>query len=497
MTTSWKKALTSCLSLALIVAGPIGRVSAETADLPDIGSPADAVLTKSEERQIGRMVLRGLREAGRLVSDPEINEYINDLGHRLVGLAHEGEHDFTFFVVADPAINAFALPGGYIGFNAGLILAAETESELAGVAAHEISHVTQNHIERQIYASSKASLISAAAMLAAILVGAATDAGGDAIAGAIAVGQGTAMQQQINFTRAHEYEADRVGIGLLHAAGFDPAGMPDFFETLGRRNSTTPGRVPEFLMTHPVTSARIAETRNRASKLEDVGDVTDSINFRLAQERLRVLNATTPSSVLSYYKGNEFSEDELAPIQYGTALALMASGDSAGAETILQELLNGNQGVIAYHSALAQAQMLSDKNSQSLETFERAIGLFPRNVPLTIRYSEALLRAGLAKEAHILLLDLLNNIYPTPEQARLIALAASAAGDTADAHYYMSEYHILNGDLLSAVHQLQLARAVPELDPVQGAKFQARLEEIMEYIPEKDRARIAHNSPVR
>lgn len=493
MIPTWKKVLTGYFSLVLIVSAPISRAGAETADLPDIGSPADAVLTKSEERQIGRMVMRGLREAGRLITDPEINEYIQDLGHRLVGLAHDGEHNFTFFVVADPGINAFALPGGYIGVNSGLIAAAKTESEIAGVVAHEISHVTQNHIERQIYATSKASLITAAAMLAAILVGAATDAGGDVIAGAIAVGQGAALQQQINFTRAHEYEADRVGVSLLHAAGFDPIGMPDFFETLGRRNGGTPGRIPEFLQTHPVTSARIAETRDRASKYDDVGEVTDSVNFRLVQERIRVLGADTPSKTLSYYKKNAPYETDAEPIQYGTALALMEAGDSAKAEELLRELLDQNQGVIAYHSALAQAQMLSDKNSQSLDTFEQAIELFPRNVPLTIHYGEAMLRVGLAKEAHILLLDLLNNIYPTPEQARLIALAASAAGDTGDAHYYMSEYHILNGDLLSAVHQLQLALAAPGLDPVQGAKFQARLEEIMEYIPEKDRARIAQN----
>ncbi len=287
-------------ALAVALCSGAGPLMAQTANLPDIGSPADSVFSKNEERQIGRMVLRGLRDAGQLLDDPEINEYIQATGHRLAGHAHDGGYEFNFFVVRDPRINAFALPGGFIGVNSGLILATKTESELAGVLAHEISHVTQNHIERQIYATSKASLMSAAALLAAILVGAATDAGGDAMAAAIAISQGAALQAQINFTRAHEYEADRVGVDVLASAGFDPKGMPDFFETLGRRSGTAPGKIPEFLQTHPVSSARIAETRSRAAQYQDI-EVQDSTNYSLMRERIRVMSATTPAEVLGYY----------------------------------------------------------------------------------------------------------------------------------------------------------------------------------------------------
>ena len=159
----------------------------ERDDLPDIGSPYDSVFTQSQERQIGRMIVKQLRDSKQLVVDPEVSEYIQALGHRLSAKANNGQHRFTFFVVDDQQINAFALPGGFIGVNSGLIQLTATESELAGVLAHEIAHVTQKHIERQVQATGRASLLSAAAVLAAILISATTDAGGDATTALVAL----------------------------------------------------------------------------------------------------------------------------------------------------------------------------------------------------------------------------------------------------------------------------------------------------------------------
>ena len=190
-------------------------------NLPDMGSPADAVLSKSDEAQIGRSIMQQIRNSGYLVEDPQINEYINDIGYRVAVHANESERKFTFFVIDEPSINAFALPGGYIGVHSGLIEATRSEDELAGVLAHEIAHVTQRHIARAIDASQKQSMLSTAIMLGAVIAGAA-GAGSDAIQGAMAVAQGTQAQAQINFTRDNEYEADRIGIAALANAGFDP-----------------------------------------------------------------------------------------------------------------------------------------------------------------------------------------------------------------------------------------------------------------------------------
>ena len=249
--------VTLCASLLAFQAGAGNGNVAE--DLPDIGTPVNTTLTPNDEYQIGAMIVRGLRDAGQILEDPELTEYLQTLGSRLVShVQNANPQRFQFFLVKDSSINAFALPGGFIGVNAGLVLATHNESELAGVLAHEIAHVTQRHIARSIQAQSRSNLVSTAAMLAAILIGATTGAGGDVMQGAVAVAQGAAAQQRLNFTRANEYEADRVGISTLAAAGFDPRGMPAFFETMGRRAGLAGSRVPEMLQSHPVTSARIA-----------------------------------------------------------------------------------------------------------------------------------------------------------------------------------------------------------------------------------------------
>ncbi len=451
-------------------------------DLPNIGTPADSVWTQDEEYQVGRMVMKGLRDAGQLFEDPEINDYLQSVGGRLVSHAQNHGQRFTIFAVKGSQINAFALPGGFIGVNAGLLLATENESELAGVLAHEISHVTQRHIARGVKAQSRSALVSAAALLAAILVGAA-GGNGDAMMGAIAVAQGAAQQQQLNFTRANEYEADRIGIGVLAAAGFNPQSMPDFFETLGRHYGTRPGYIPELLQTHPLTANRIAEARNRAREFEP-REVNDSTSYLLARERLRVLTAPEEMDPSSYYEKLISTDAHLNDgRRYGRAVALMNSNKAEEAIPILENLAAADPAITQYRSALGEAQMLAGRVDESLSTFDQAMRLFPRNVPLTMRYAGALMRADQARLAHQILLDLFNAVAPTPEQARFIALCANAAGDIGDAHSYMAEYHVMSGELVLAINQLQLALAVPSLTDVQKARFQARMEQLQEFVP--------------
>jgi beta-barrel assembly-enhancing protease len=473
--------------VALIIFGTLfaTAVAAQsTPDLPDIGSPADATLTQGEEYRIGAAIMRQLRDQNQILEDPEITEYVQNVGSRVAANATDGPQRFTFFVVREPGINAFALPGGFIGVNQGLVLATRSESELASVLAHEIAHVTQRHIARRIRAQGRQSLAATAAILAAILVTAATGAGGDVMTGAIAAAQGAAAQQQINYTRANEYEADRVGIGFLAEAGFDPRAMPDFFETLGRRNGLAGSHVPEFLQSHPVTSNRIAESRGRATQY-DRKRVEDSSSYLLARERLRVLSASaddTPADASVREAETSDRDRNTLQARYARALTLLARNEALAAAEILADLSERNQSIILLHSALGQAQMAAGLQSDALATFGHAIELFPRNVPLTVRYAEALMSANRAKEAHALLLDLFNNVPPTPPQIRLTALAASAAGDTGDAYYYMSEYHLASGDLPLAAQQLELALAAPNLTPVQRERFRARLAEVREYL---------------
>lgn len=481
------RAIVVLATLLLCLPPPAPAQVTPGGDLPDIGTPASTTLSLADEYRIGLMIVRGLRDAGQIVEDPEVAEYLQSLGLRLASHAHEGAHRFTFFAVKDSGINAFALPGGFIGVNAGLVTATRSEAELAGVLAHEIAHVTQRHIARSIQNAGRANLASAAAVLAAILISATTGMPGDAMLGTMTAAQGLAQQQQINFTRANESEADRVGIGILAAAGFDPVAMPEFFWTMQQRSGGAGRNIPDLLRTHPVTTERIAETRDRANRLERPR-TPDSTSYALIRERLAV-SALPPETRFRelYARAGTADLPSTDNERYGRALALLHAGAAEDSIPMLEALRDRRPDVILYHTALGEAQLAAGRVATARETLAAAMELFPRSVPVTMRFAEALIRSGDARRAHLVLLDLFNNVPPTPEQARYTAYAANAAGDVADAYYYMSEYHVISGDLVLAIDQLRLAQAVPGLNDVQRERFDARIRELQEYLPKGKR----------
>ena len=486
-----KRALLSAVIAAVVFTSGAG---ADDIQLPDMGSPADAILTKTTEAQIGRAIMRDIRRSGQIVEDPQITEYINEIGHRIAAQTNDGDHDFTFFVIDDHRVNAFALPGGYIGVHTGLLDATRSEDELAGVIAHEIAHVTQRHIARAIHANSRQSILTTALMLGAMILGV---AGGDAdvVQGAIAVAQGTAAQQQVNFTRSNEYEADRIGIGALAEAGFDPHGMASFFEVMSRMQPGTPEtRMPEFLRTHPVTTARIAEARSRARDYSRVQS-SDTTNYGLTRARLRVASYETPEQAVDYFEQNAY-EDQSDIERYGRAVAYQQAGRYYEANSIFEELVENDKKVIAYHIGLGQTELDLEQYENSQVVFNHALELFPRNVPLVIEYGEILLRLGKAKQAHTMLLDLMNNVPPTPEQVRLIARAANQAGDEAESYYYLSEYRLMTGDLMGGIGFLRRALAIPELQEIQRIRFEARIDFIRDFMTEEQLKQLQRDRPM-
>ncbi|MGB5628426.1 MAG: M48 family metalloprotease [Woeseiaceae bacterium] len=481
--------LATLLGALVFVAG----AGADDIKLPDMGSPADTILNTSEEAQIGRMIMRDIRASGLVVEDPLVTEYLNDIGGRIAAQTNDGAHSFTFFAVNDPRINAFALPGGYIGVHTGLLEASRNEDEVAGVLAHEVAHVTQRHIARSIHANSRQNLLTTAMMLGALIL-AATGGSGDAVQGAMAVAQGTAAQQQINFTRTNEYEADRVGIAALADAGFDPYGMASFFDVMSRQHTSSPeSRAPEFLRTHPVTTARIAEARNRARAYPPVVS-DDSTSYGIARTRVIVAKFDTAAEAVAYFEGRDY-ENQNDIQRYGRAVAYQRAEDYYGALEIFEDLLEKDKSVIAYHIGLGETLVALDQYPEAIETFERALELFPRNVPLVIEYGDRLLEIGQAEKAHALLLDLLNNVPPTPEQVRLIARAAAQAGEEAEAYYYLSEYQLMIGDLGGGIGYLQQALRLPELQEIQRARFEARIDFIREFMSEEQLKRMQSTRP--
>jgi predicted Zn-dependent protease len=469
--------------------------SAVDQDLPDLGSPATAAVSLEEEYSAGLGWFAQIRQTGQIIEDPEVSDYIQEIGHSLSSHAEEGQHQFYYFVLKDPVINAFAMPGGFIAIQSGLILATSNENELAGVMAHETAHVTQRHIVRGLLEQSHAGLMTTAAMLAAILLGATAGRGSpDAMEGAILATQSAAIQHQINYTRSQEFEADRIGIGTMASAGYDPLGMATFFQTLDR-NSPDPSRVKavEFLIDHPLSAERVAEARNRA---EQIGRVrhADSLSYTLMRERLRSL-VGNPQAARDYYvslikNGGGKSIEE----RYGKAVADIAVRNPAAAIPDLQALVNEYPKVNQFYGALGQAYLANGQLKESQAVLDKALNLFPRNPPITIRLAETLMKAGDNKRAHLILDDLFNVVEPTPEQTRLIAKAAHAAGDVADSYYYMSYFYLMSGDLKMAANQLQLGLSMPGLDPIQRARFSARLEEVRAAMPKDRKNQVADDN---
>src|SRR5579871_220628 len=486
------------LASALVVAANAGPGPGGTgSDLPDIGTPADAVLTPQEEYQIGSMIVRQIRDAGLIIDDPEIGQYIQDVGQGLAAHAQEGNLRFTFVVLKDPSINAFALPGGFIVVHSGLILASKSESELAAVLAHEISHVTQRHVVRGVLSQGRSSLVATAAMLAAILLGAVSGNANVGMAGAV-VGQGAAMQHQLNYSRENDYEADRIGIGVMAAAGYDPNAMASFFDTMGRRTAYAGqnAKILEFLQNHPVTSARIAEAKARAATYPIVRPV-DTTGYQLTREKLRVLALPVEADPHDAYADAAEPEKVVSDYRlYGRALGLMPSKTPAEAVPILRDLVARHPDIIEYYSGLGQAQLAAGDLDGSRATLAHAMTLFPRNVPITVRYAETLMRANEARLAHSVLLDLFNIVPPSHDQVRLIALAASAAGEAAEADYYTAEYDVMGGDLGLAIQMLRQALAVPNITPMQRSRFKARIDELKEFLPPRLQAAVDRGEPI-
>jgi predicted Zn-dependent protease len=267
-------------------------------------------------------------------------------------------------------------------------------------------------------------------------------------------------------------------------------GMPAFFETLARQTGPLASQAPEFLRTHPVTVNRIAETRERAATFPRP-DVEDAAGYSITRARVRVLSSPTPEKALQFFLGEQQDPKFAGDLgtEYGIALVRMELGQYREARALFEGLLATHPGVIPFHTGLAGAELALGNRDAAFSTYEKAMGLFPRNTPLTVRYAEALLAAGQSKRAHTILLDLLNNVPPTAEQVRLIALAASAAGDTADAYYYMAELHLIKGDVVMAADQLRVALSTPGLDAVQKARFTSRLAEIQEWLDREQKTR--------
>lgn len=447
-----------------------------------MGASVDSVLSPEQEKAIGKSFMRQVRAQMNVVDDPEIEGYIQSLGDTLAASTDERHSGFTFFVVGSKAINAFAAPGGYIGVNSGLITASQSESELAGVMAHEIAHVTQRHIARRFEAMDRMTGPMLAAMAAALLVGTQSPEAGLAAA---AAAQGAAAQMQLDYTRNNELEADRVGIQTLANAGFDPAGMPDFFERL-QRASRYYSRPPEFLSTHPVTANRIADTRGRAEQFPPVQRV-ESQSFYLVQAKLRVYTAKSPQEAVEYYRETLKTGQHASRVaaRYGYALALARAGKRSEARNAMRRLYELSPDTVPFRAELAGLEMALRNTDKAMALYKEGLALYPGNRSLLDGYLTALIQVGQPDKARKLIRDYerYNDLNPTLYQ--LLARSEQKAGDEVGAHIAMGEYHYMRGNLKAAVDQYERALKAGPKDYYQTARVEAALERLKAEVSER------------
>ncbi|MCG8435003.1 MAG: M48 family metalloprotease [Gammaproteobacteria bacterium] len=481
-----KRFFTSLSLAALLFSGVISNPLYGQSELPQLGTAGGGSISLTQEYELGKQIVNQIRKADGIFYDPLLNEYIHSLGYQLASVNNSDGQPFGFFIVKDNRVNAFALPGGFIGVNIGMILRTEKESELAGVMAHEVAHVTQRHIARRFEASKGMTLKTIGALLGAILIGM-SGAGADATNAAIALAQGAAIQGQIDFTRENEYEADRVGIATLYQAGFDPEGMVSFFEKMQQRSRIYSDIIPEYLSTHPLSISRITEARNRARQL-DGAPYRENRSYEFMRARLYALTAEDEHGALAYFQPDEGQEQSDSQA-YGEAIVLTRFGKPRKAERIFKRLMEKYDDIIALHIGLAEAQLAADRGSAAIATYEAALKLFPRNEPLINSYATALVQTDNPSKAHGIMVDLVTNKETDPENYRFLAFISNEADNNGDSHFYMSEYYLQLGEPFLAMDQLRLALKVDGLTEAQKSRFNARLDRLRDEATEPDRKR--------
>ncbi len=441
--------------------------------LPDLGESSRSDLSPQLEQRVGDSIMRDIRlHEPSYIDDVEINAYLNALGGRLTAAAAEPGRRFEFFALRDPTLNAFALPGGYIGVHSALILAAQNESELAGVLSHEIAHVTQNHMSRLVNKQNQAQTTQWIAIAVAIL---AARVNPNVSQAAMATGMASGVQSMLNYTRDFEREADRIGVQTLGQAGFDVRGMVSFFERLQKYGRLYENNAPGYLRTHPLTAERISDMENRVMN-STYRQVADSIDFQLVRAKLRATQGSAQDALTEFgsqLKDRKFQSEAAA--RYGLALAQMRVRNYAAVEQQVAELRRLKTVSPMIEALATDVKKAEGDFAGALKLYREARKLYPRNKALLYGQIDAWLAAGQAQAA----LDMATSeLQLTPSDAPLYGLQAKSyalLGKRLQQHRAQAELYALQGQLEAAVQQLELAQKAGDGDFFEHSQVDARL----------------------
>lgn len=481
----WQRLFISAVAV-MCIAAPIATSSYAIQNLPTLGDADRESLTPVVERRLGERIMRDIRRDMDYMSDVAVSEYLNNFGEGLVAIRPEvrGEagFDFYFFVIKNPVLNAFALPGGFIGVHSGLIMAAQTESELASVLAHEIGHVSQRHIARMLGQQKQNSMIQ----LAGLVLGALTArASGDGAMAAVMGGTSYAMQRQLNFSRDAEREADRVGLQLLGEGGFETSGMVAFFGRLQSASRNYSSNIPSYLLTHPLTTERIAdiEARIRGQRYKQY---VDGVDFQFVRARVRVLQN---SSVQGLRDTKAYFEDQYknnlqvyqAAAKFGLAHVAYQQGNYTLAATELKEAYrlspNAKQSLLLPDLDI-DIKLGLRQVDQALAQADAARKQFPVSRLMAYQYATTLIEARRYAPALAFLRDQAQLYRSDVIVQQLLAKVYDAQGKRALLHMTLAESYVLTGSLPSAIEQLGIARKSEDATFYEQSVIDAREREL-------------------
>ena len=426
-------------------------------NLPDLGDSSHQAMSPLEQKQLGEGFYRQARIYMNFVDDPTVNEYLDNLGNRLVESLGLPKDSFTFFMVNDNTVNAFAVPGGYVGVHTGLLMTAANEAEVASVLGHEIAHVTQQHIPRMISAQKQNMLPNLATLLAGILLG------GQATQAAIAITQARSIDSQLTFTRSFEREADRIGINILANSGYDTDAMAAFFQRMQQANTLYETNAPQFLLTHPITTDRIAEAKARAANFPHTAK-NDNTQFTLMHAKLTVNNAPAKNAIIQYRKKVNNKDSASLADRYGYALALLKGGEYNAAREQTSMLLEKVPGQILFKILQAQIEAQQGNHKLSVELFRDIYESDKSSLSAITYYAEELGQQSNYTEARKVLRK---GVRAHPKNLRfyeMLSHAESESGSQLESHRALAEAYALVGNYQSAVQQLNIARSLAKKD---------------------------------
>lgn len=480
---------------ALLSVCPAARAQF-VSDLPTLGDPSSDTLSPQMERKIGENILHQLRRSHELVEDAELEQYLNNLGNRLVASTGKAESDFYFFAIKDNTLNAFALPGGVVGVHTGLLIAAQSESELASVLAHEIGHVVQRHIARMFAKQEQNSVVSIAALVLAIL---AARSNPDVAQGVAMAGAGYQVQSQLSFSRDAEREADRVGLQILQRAGFTPQDMVTFFGRLQQSGRLYENNAPAYLRTHPLTTDRIADIQNRLGSTR-TRQHADSLDFILLRAKLRTLQ---DESVQGLRDTRKFFETQLrehtspneAASWFGLATTQYFQRDYAAA---LASLLQARHKIASPHPYLDRLEIdiklanvkPAELPTEALALAQKALKNFPTARAIAHSYAHALQANRHYTQAIAFLREQVALYRHEPVLQKMLADSYNATGQHALEHAATAEYYVYLGAYPAALEQLQMARRAGDADFYQMSVIDARTHDVQKLVAEEAKDKV-------